>query len=211
MAGRDQDRERRRRRTEAAAARRPERAQRRLSGWTGIRGDRGDRGERSGGERAGRPHAREQQPGSPHRGGAPRRTPQPPRRQSMAPKAAGAFQLSSTRRAAMLALVVCALVLSVAVPLRTYISQRSEIKQETLSQQQNADEVRRLEERKAQLLDPAQVEAEARRRLKYVNPGETPYVVELPTPAPPQEQDTTKQATPNKSWFERLWDSIVGG
>ncbi|MFB9907225.1 FtsB family cell division protein [Allokutzneria oryzae] len=206
MAGREQDRERRRRRTEAAAARRPERAQRRLSGWTGIRGDRGERG----GERAGRPHAREQQPGSPHRGGPPRRTPQP-RRPRMAPKAAGAFQLSSTRRAAMLALVVCALVLSVAVPLRTYISQRSEIKQETLLQQDNAAEVRRLEERKAQLSDPAQIEAEARRRLKYVNPGETPYVVELPTPAPPQEQDNTKQVAPNKSWFERLWDTIVGG
>ena len=129
----------------------------------------------------------------------------------MAPKAAGAFQLSSTRRAAMLALVVCALVLSVAVPLRTYISQRSEIRQETLLQQQNAAEVRRLEERKAQLLDPAQVEAEARRRLKYVNPGETPYVVELPTPAPPQEQDNTKQVAPNKTWFERLWETIVGG
>ncbi|MCP3798729.1 septum formation initiator family protein [Allokutzneria sp. A3M-2-11 16] len=211
MAGRDQDRERRRRRTEAAAARRPERAQRRLSGWTGIRGDRSDRSDRSErGERAGRPHAREQQPGSPHRGGPPRRTPQP-RRPRMAPKAAGAFQLSSTRRAAMLALVVCALVLSVAVPLRTYISQRSEIRQETLLQQQNAAEVRRLEERKAQLLDPAQVEAEARRRLKYVNPGETPYVVELPTPAAPQEQDNTKQVAPNKTWFERLWETIVGG
>ena len=39
----------------------------------------------------------------------------------------GLLGLSSTRRAAILAVVVCALALSVAVPLRNYVAQRQEL------------------------------------------------------------------------------------
>jgi cell division protein FtsB len=103
-----------------------------------------------------------------------------------------------TRRAVVLALVVCALALSVAVPLRNYLSQRGELAEVEQQQQRLREQVEELDRRKAELSDPAQVEAEARRRLRYVRPGETPYVVPLPggqespgqeSPAPaPEEQ-----------------------
>ena len=51
-------------------------------------------------------------------------------------RAAAAVGLSTTRRAAVLAIVVCALALSVAVPLRTYLSQRDEVK---IQEQRQAD------------------------------------------------------------------------
>lgn len=87
---------------------------------------------------------------------------------------------ASTRRAVILALVVCALALSVAVPLRNYLGQRSELAEMQQHQQRLREQVEELERRKAELQDPAQVEAEARRRLRYVRPGETPYIVQLP-------------------------------
>ncbi|GGM74727.1 hypothetical protein GCM10012275_51770 [Longimycelium tulufanense] len=130
------------------------------------------------------------------------------RRARGAPGTAGAFGLSSTRRAALLALVVCALALSVAVPLRTYLSQRTAIEQEQRKQDQLRAEVRELERRKAQLEDPAQVEAEARRRLLFVRPGETPYVVQLPPTAeqrPPSDTDRERG-----QWYSELWDSVSG-
>src|SRR5205823_3711751 len=90
----------------------------------------------------------------------------------------GAFKLSSTRRAAVLALLVCALGLSVSVPLRTYLSQREELATQRQKQAELTRQVRELEQRRVELSDPAQVEAEARERLGYVRPGETPYIVQ---------------------------------
>jgi cell division protein FtsB len=97
-----------------------------------------------------------------------------------------------TRRAVVLALVVCALALSVAVPLRNYLGQRGELAEVEQQQQRLREQVEELERRKAELSDPAHVEAEARRRLRYVQPGETPYVVPLPggqetAPAPGEQ------------------------
>ncbi len=125
------------------------------------------------------------------------------------PSTGGAFKLSSTRRAAVLAIVVCAMALSVSVPLRTYLSQREELAMRHQQQEQIRQEVRALERRKALLSDPQHVEAEARRRLGYVRPGETPYIVRLSErerpdterPAPPPEDDP---------WYEQLWNSLTG-
>jgi cell division protein FtsB len=123
--------------------------------------------------------------------------------------AAAAFGLSTTRRAAVFAIVVCALALSVAVPLRTYLGQRDDVAMEEQRQEQLRSQVEALEERKAQLQDPAQVEAEARRRLRYVMPGETPYMVELPGD---QDGETGEEPDQNKpkdeSWYELLWNAV---
>jgi cell division protein FtsB len=123
-------------------------------------------------------------------------------------RAAAAVGLSTTRRAAVLAIVVCALALSVAVPLRTYLSQRDEV---TIQEQRQADlrgQVEALEKRKAQLEDPAQVEAEARRRLRYVMPGETPYMVELPDESQSPGGDGKKKPLLDQSWYLTLWNAV---
>ncbi|MBB5153585.1 FtsB family cell division protein [Saccharopolyspora phatthalungensis] len=120
----------------------------------------------------------------------------------------GAFKLSSTRRAAGLAMLVCVMALSVSVPLRTYLSQHAEL---AAQEQQQADltrQVRELELRKQELSDPAQVEAEARARLGYVRPGETPYIVEVPAPAAPPPP--TASADDGVPWYENLWNSVMG-
>ena len=110
----------------------------------------------------------------------------------------------------MLALVVCAVVLSVAVPLRNYLAQRGALGDTVQQQEKLREEVDGLEERKAQLSDPAQVEVEARKRLRYVKPGETPYVVPLPsqTPAPPPAD--VPRAAPEDRWYGELWSSLAG-
>lgn len=118
----------------------------------------------------------------------------------------GAFGLSSTRRAALLALVVCALILSIAVPLRTYLSQREQLREQTQQSEQLRHEVAQLQQEQGRLSDPAQIEAEARRRLRYVKPGETPYAVQLPPP-PPQTAAPQQQSKP---WYQSLWESISG-
>ncbi|GAA2813153.1 hypothetical protein GCM10010470_55770 [Saccharopolyspora taberi] len=122
---------------------------------------------------------------------------------------AGAFGLSSTRRAAVLATVVCAMALSVSVPLRTYLSQRDELATQEQRQVELAREVQDLRQRKAELSDPAHVEAEARARLGYVRPGETPYIVEVPAQpeAAPQPQEPPDDG---RAWYEQLWDSVTG-
>jgi len=106
---------------------------------------------------------------------------------------------------------VCALALSVAVPLRTYLSQRDEVR---IQEQRQADlraQVEALEKRKAQLEDPAQVEAEARRRLRYVMPGETPYMVELPDESQAQGgADGSRKPELDASWYLTLWNAVSG-
>ena len=119
--------------------------------------------------------------------------------------------LSSTRRAAVLALVVCAVVLSVAVPLRNYLAQRGALDDTVRQQEQLREEVDGLEQRKAQLSDPAQVEVEARDRLRYVRPGETPYVVQLPSQTPAAPPVDVPRAAPDGQWYGELWSSIAGG
>ncbi|MCE6994413.1 septum formation initiator family protein [Saccharothrix sp. S26] len=123
----------------------------------------------------------------------------------------GAFGMTGTRRAALLAMVVCALALSIAVPLRTYLAQREELREVTASQETLRAEVGQLEQRKRELADPAHVEAESRRRLHYVRPGETPYIVQLPGDEErelEQQRPETKPAE-DKAWYEQLWDSAA--
>ena len=123
----------------------------------------------------------------------------------------GAFGLSATRQAAVLAMVVCALALSIAVPLRTYLTQHAQVEQELAQQAQLQAQAQQLEQRKQQLSDPAQIQAEARSRLGMVMPGETPYTVQLPGDGQQGGQHgSPQQQAANQAWFEQLWNSITG-
>jgi cell division protein FtsB len=117
----------------------------------------------------------------------------------------------TTRRAALLALVVCALALSVAVPLHTYLSQRADLRSQLQQQQVLRSQEAQLNQAQQRLSDTAQVEAEARTRFGYVMPGEVPYVVQLPGGLPPVgQQPAGPQAAPDTSWYQQLWSSVVG-
>lgn len=125
--------------------------------------------------------------------------------------AARALGLSTTRRAAIFALVVCALAFTLAVPLRTYLSQRAAVAEQMELRGSLTEQVQELERRKAELADPVQIEAEARRRLRYVMPGETPYIVQLPEDAKrAEEAEQASRARQLGPWYENLWTSVSG-
>ena len=112
-----------------------------------------------------------------------------------------------TGRAAVLALVLAALVLSSIVPLRAYFSQRAdlaELRAQTAGQEQR---VAALKAAKQKWEDPAYVEAQARSRLKFVMPGEVGYVVLGPEEAPDPKAKKAVVAS-DKAWFGDLWGSV---
>ena len=111
-----------------------------------------------------------------------------------------------TGRAAILALVICALAVSLAYPLRQYVEQRSLIAE---LQQRTEDSGRRVEEPGAgqRWEDPARVEQQARERLFYVMPGETGYVI---VGEPPSSTGTPGDASTGEKvpWYDALWRSV---
>lgn len=123
--------------------------------------------------------------------------------------AAKALGLSTTRRAALAAIVVCALAFTLAVPLRTYLSQRADVAEQEQRLATLEEEVDRLERSREELQDPAQVEAEARRRLRYVMPGETPYMVQFPEAERRGEADEKHRGAEPEPWYEMLWKDVA--
>ena len=89
-------------------------------------------------------------------------------------------QSTLARQVAILGLVLCAIALSVAFPLRNYLEQRTELAQAVSTQQDLEQQRDELQARKSALSDPDYIAAEARRRLQYVTPGDTVFVVHAP-------------------------------
>lgn len=115
-----------------------------------------------------------------------------------------------TGRAAMLAVVVCLLAISLAYPLREYLAQRGDLgeyRARVAAQQQRVVE---LEEARERWSDRAYVEAQARQRLRYVMPGETAYIVLEADEAPAPDGVIAKAPADVQSspWFSDLWHSV---
>ncbi|MGH3764916.1 MAG: FtsB family cell division protein [Pseudonocardiaceae bacterium] len=117
-----------------------------------------------------------------------------------------AVGITSGRRAAILAAVICVLMLSVAVPLRNYLGQRAELAAVYEQQHILADKIAELERRDALLADPEHIETQARERLRYVHPGEAPYLVQLPPGGTVAATGSVRG--PLQPWYGQLWRSI---
>lgn len=121
---------------------------------------------------------------------------------------------STARRAAILAAVVCVLTLTIAGPVRTYFAQRTEMKQLKASEEQLRAQIADLEQQKVKLGDPAYIAAQARERLGFVMPGDTPYQVQLP-PGAAVPDDSGEAALPGSTvpagqpWYTSLWHTIA--
>lgn len=126
----------------------------------------------------------------------------------MAAATSGVLGVSSTRRAAVLALVVCALALSVAVPLRNYLGQRQELSRQQAEQRRLSVQVDQLAQERDRLSDPDEIAQEARSRLGYVRPGEIPFVVQLPND--PTTARPVVDSSGGQPWFETLWRDVKG-
>ncbi|MGH3276251.1 MAG: FtsB family cell division protein [Streptosporangiaceae bacterium] len=110
-----------------------------------------------------------------------------------------------TSRAAVLIVVICAIALSLAYPVREYISQLHQIDQLRTQRTAIAARVRQLKAERTDLSSPAYVEQQARDRLQMCFPAQTCYVI----------TDGTQPAAPARSrrpaarpWYEKLWSSV---
>jgi cell division protein FtsB len=116
-----------------------------------------------------------------------------------------------TGRAAILALVVSVLVLTLAYPLQEYLAQRSQIEAAERAQSAQQDRIAALEERKRKWADPAYVRVQARKRLQLVEPGVTVYVIEYGRPtdaSQPGAGQPAGKASSQAPWYSQLWSSV---
>jgi hypothetical protein len=108
-----------------------------------------------------------------------------------------------------LALVLGALLLTYAYPVRIYLNQQAQIA--ALQGQQTAQQQRILvlADQVAAWNDPAYVAAQARQRLQMVEPGDTVYLVTGTGLTPAAGGDpATATAQRTGPWYSQLWSSL---
>lgn len=110
-----------------------------------------------------------------------------------------------TGRAAILAVVLCAIALSLAYPVREYIAQRRQIDQLQAQHDRLGVRLKQLEQQRSKLNDPVYIEQQARDRLHMCLPTQMCYVVI--DPAPRNEQAAVARRNP-VPWYARLWSSV---
>lgn len=113
------------------------------------------------------------------------------------------------RGAAIIGLVVIAVAL-LAMPLREYLGQRSQMSSVTAQTAAHKARVDELEEEARKWRDPEYVRTQARSQLHYVLPGEVGYVV-LDQPESRDRQSGQSDegtANPARPWFSSLWRSV---
>jgi cell division protein FtsL len=110
-----------------------------------------------------------------------------------------------TSRAAVLAVVICAIALSLAYPVRAYLAQRQQIDQLVAQQQTMLTQVKNLQAEQARLSDRSYIEQLARQELDMCFPGTQCYVIE-------GSQALTNGTQPRQSgptpWYAKLWASV---
>lgn len=114
-----------------------------------------------------------------------------------------------TSRAVVLSLVLLALLLAYAYPVRVYLAQQAEITALEQNQERQSDKIARMAALAAKWDDNAYVRAQARQRLGMIMPGEKPFVVIDPS----RGQQTDPAAIPgadraSRPWYGKLWSSV---
>jgi cell division protein FtsB len=134
---------------------------------------------------------------------------QPPQQQpSPAQAAAIAAVARSTKltgRAALLAVVICAIALSLAYPVREYIAQRQQIDQLLATQQSISAQVKALQAQDDQLSQTWYIEQEAEDQLHMCFPQEQCYEVVSGTSG---QASTAKSKPAGSPWYATLWQSV---
>ena len=110
-----------------------------------------------------------------------------------------------TGRAALLAVVICAIVLSLAYPVREYVTQRRQIDSLVAQQQAMLAQVKSLQAQQARLSSPSYIEQLARQDLDMCFPGTQCYIVEGSQPQADIGQPAKQAPAP---WYDKLWRSV---
>src|SRR4029077_16332146 len=134
-----------------------------------------------------------------------RRPPLPPTTGGRPPPPAAPRATRLTGRAAVLAVVICAIALSLAYPVREYVNQRRQIDALVVQQQSMLSQVKSLQAQQARLSSPSYIEQLARQELNMCFPGTRCYIVEGGQP----RTSTAQAAKPGPaSWYDKLWRSV---
>jgi cell division protein FtsB len=120
------------------------------------------------------------------------------------PPAVGTRPTRLTGRAALLAVVICAIALSLAYPVREYIAQRQQIDQLLAQRQTMSEQVMALQQEATALGQPSYIEQQAESKLHMCFPNEQCYEV-IPG-ATPSASAPAKPAT--SPWYSKLWQSV---
>ncbi|BCJ33007.1 hypothetical protein Athai_05100 [Actinocatenispora thailandica] len=123
-----------------------------------------------------------------------------------APRPGGRF----TGRAVVLALVFVALILAYAYPVRTYLGQRAQIAELTDAQAQQRERIAKLRDQRAKWDDPQYVEAQARRRLRMVRPGDKVYAVYGDPQKSGGNGSDDRRVRSDGPWYGKVWSSVQG-
>ena len=108
-----------------------------------------------------------------------------------------------TSRAAVLAVVICAVALSLAYPVREYVAQRRQIDQLVAQRQMTLVQLRALQRQQQRLNDPAYVEQLARDKLHFCMTGQTCYVI-----IGGSGSGSAAARAAGTPWYDRLWHSV---
>ncbi len=119
--------------------------------------------------------------------------------------AAAARSTKLTGRAALLAVVICAIALSLAYPVREYIAQRQQIDQLLAQQQTLSAQVQALQQQDVKLNQTWYIEQQAEDQLHMCFPGQQCYEVVSGQPA--KAAAARPQAVANP-WYAKLWHSV---
>ncbi len=123
----------------------------------------------------------------------------------MAPPVAAPRTTRLTGRAAVLAVVICAIALSLAYPVREYVAQRRQIDSLVAQQQVMQAQVKSLKAQQAKLSSSVYIEQLARQDLDMCFPGTKCYVVEGGQPL----TSTARSPRPGSApWYDKLWRSV---
>jgi cell division protein FtsB len=112
-----------------------------------------------------------------------------------------------TSRAAILAVVVCAIALSLAYPVREYVAQRQQIAELKQQERVARKQVDELTQRKQELGEESYIKREATRRLHYCEPGVKCYIV-LDGGGGDERRPQREGAPARPPWYETLWRSV---
>ena len=110
-----------------------------------------------------------------------------------------------TSRAAVLAVVICAIALSLAYPVREYIAQARQIDGLLAPRRVMLSQLRALQTEQQRLRNPGYVEQLAMDRLHFCLTGQTCYVI-IGTGQQRGAGQTPLVA--GASWYGRLWHSV---
>ncbi|WP_432561089.1 FtsB family cell division protein [Kineococcus sp. SYSU DK003] len=113
-------------------------------------------------------------------------------------------------RALVLSAVVLLLAIFLVPSLQKWLEQRSEIGRLEAQISQQTDDLAAARAQEDRWDDDAYVITQARERLRFVMPGEVPYVVDGESDADavsPQEA-ATSVPKPSAAWYENIWESL---